>query len=126
MKLKTKLKAKIERFLRKNYEMNDEEKMIDAYFRKMLRDKSSTIIIWPSANKRYLQSNDKAINIILSSDARKVFIGNHKYSYDIGITQWFNDWLCRKFDQELSVRRDEMEKSMKANILNSLKNMNDF
>jgi glutathionyl-hydroquinone reductase len=75
----------------------------------------------PISGKRYIQSEDKQINVII--DGHLVTIVNHSYSYVIPMVGKAHDRLIRMFDMEVEARRNVMEAEIRSNIKHSLSNI---
>ena len=83
--------------------------------------KTSTLLMSPISGKRYIQSKDNQIHVII--DGHLVTIVNHSYSYVIPMEGKSHERLIRMFDMEVEARRNVMESEIRANIKHSLSNI---
>ena len=83
--------------------------------------KSSTLLMSPISGKRYIQSKDNQIHVII--DGHLITIVNHSYSYVIPVEGRSHERLIRMFDMEVELRRGVMESEIRANIKHSLSNI---
>ena len=123
-RLTQKLAIDVYRFIEPNKNdptKNEYEGEALAICRKLTHKKSTVLLMSPISGKRYIQSEDKQINVII--DGHLVTIVNHSYSYVIPMVGKAHDRLIRMFDMEVEARRNVMEAEIRANIKHSLSNI---
>ena len=87
----------------------------------LIRDERSKLMMSPISRKRYINSHDKQIFIIIENGF--LTIVNHHYSYNIDLPMKSYNRLSTIFDTEMENRRQRMEDEIKSNVKHSLKNI---
>ena len=75
----------------------------------------------PISGKRYIESDDKQLFIIIEHD--QITIVNHQYSYNINLWGKPMERLIKTFDIEIEKRREAMEIEIRSNVKHSLSNI---
>jgi hypothetical protein len=84
----------------------------------LLDNPKVTLLISPISGKRYLQSEDKQLSVIVEQN--QLTIVNHQYSYNIYLKDSVFDKVKNLFDNEVERRRDIMENEIRSNVKHSL------
>lgn len=105
----------------------DERKMYDYEFecigicKSLIKDERTKLMMSPISMKRYINSHDKQIFVIIENGL--LTIVNHHYSYNIDLPSKSYVKLVNIFDNEMESRRTKMEYEIKSNVKHSLKNI---
>jgi len=121
MKIPFKLKRKYYKLLKrleKPIKLNEREKKVIAIVEKQIRKTGAELIISPQSGIRYITSGDKQLNIVLT--AINAIISNHKFHYDISLSNDAVKILNKKFDTILESRRRIAEREIMNNMILSL------
>lgn len=86
--------------------------------KRLMSKEDTTLLMSPISGKRYINSADKQIYIII--EPRMVTLVNHSYSYNIELTSPTFSKIARIFDAEVENRREAMEKEIRSNVKHSL------
>jgi predicted DNA-binding helix-hairpin-helix protein len=86
--------------------------------KRLISKEDSILLISPISGKRYINSADKQLYIII--EPRMATIVNHSYSYNIQLTSNSYSKIVRIFDAEVESRREIMETEIKSNVKHSL------
>ena len=86
--------------------------------KRLISKEDTTLLMSPISGKRYINSADKQIYIII--EPRMVTLVNHSYSYNIELTAPTFSKIARIFDAEVESRREAMEKEIRSNVKHSL------
>jgi len=133
LKNTTMLKHKVKRFLQRialkiikvsnkgDLTKSDYQYECLAICKNLMHKEKTKLLTSPISGKRYINSDDKQIYIII--DNRQITIVNHNYSYTIELTYNAFERLSKVFDNEVELRRQEMEKEIRSNVKHSLKNI---
>ena len=87
----------------------------------LIENQKTKLLISPISKKRYINSHDKQIFIIM--DNGDLTIVNHMYSYTIELNYKSYERLAHMFGHEVEKRRQEMENEIRSNVKHSLSNI---
>ena len=79
------------------------------------------MLMSPISGKRYIESDDKQLFIIIEHN--QITIVNHQYSYHIDLWGKTMERLTKMFDVEVEKRREAMENEIRSNVKHSLSNI---
>ena len=100
---------------------NEYEKESITICKELIHQEDSTLLISPISGKRYIESGDSQLFIIIES--KQLTIVNHQYSYNINIWTKTYDQISNIFDIEVEKRREKMETEIRSNVKHSLSNI---
>ena len=103
------------RFLDKPDELTEDQVLALEIVKLFLLDKTNEVL-WSPDSARYIKSSDTFIKVRLE----RITIINHSYQYDIWLPQFTYSKLLNNIDEEIEIRRKEMEAEIMKNITNSL------
>ncbi len=89
--------------------------------RALIRQENSIMLMSPISGKRYIESDDKQLFIIIEHN--QITIVNHQYSYHIDLWGKPMERLTKMFDVEVEKRREAMENEIRSNVKHSLSNI---
>jgi len=102
-------------------EKSDYEHECIGICKSLIKDERTKLMMSPISRKRYLNSHDKQIFIIIENYT--MIIVNHQYSYTIDLPSKSYIRITSMFDEEMEKRRLAMEREIKSNVKHSLKNI---
>ena len=135
VKIKVVNKHRIKRFLQRvalktiqisNYPnkqktLQEYEKECFSICKALIRQPNSIMLMSPISGKRYIESDDKQLFIIIEHN--QITIVNHQYSYNISLWGKPMERLMKTFDIEIEKRREAMENEIRSNVKHSLSNI---
>ena len=89
--------------------------------RALIKQENSIMLMSPISGKRYIESDDKQLFIIIEHN--QITIVNHQYSYHIDLWGKPMERLTKMFDIEVEKRREAMENEIRSNVKHSLSNI---
>jgi len=84
----------------------------------LINKPESILLMSPISGKRYIQSVNKQLSIIIEQG--QLTIVNHQYSYNIYLDDYSLGKIKSLFDNEVEIRRNKMEVEIRSNIKHSL------
>jgi outer membrane cobalamin receptor len=101
--------------------LDEYEKESMAICKELIHQEDSTLLISPISGKRYIESYDSQLFIII--ELKQLTIVNHQYSYNINIWDKTYNRISNLFDIEVEKRREKMENEIRSNVKHSLSNI---
>jgi len=105
----------------KNQKYSEYEREAISICNKLILKKDTTLLISPISGKRYIKSDDSQLFIII--DDHQITIVNHTYSYTITLTPRGYTRVSKIFDNNVELRRIQMEVEITSNVKHSLSNI---
>lgn len=97
-----------------------EERSVIIIVNKLINDKSTEMNIHPNHQKYYIKSDDRKIWVVFELQPNEITIINHIYCYNIKLSERSTKCIESNLIDEISKRRDTMEKEFMQNIRHSL------
>jgi hypothetical protein len=98
--------------------LNDKEKIILKIVTESLFSAEAILLIAPISSIQYIKMPSKEIFVILSGC--NVVISNHKFYYDIDISENLANTLYERFNKVMDRRQRIMEKDMVSGLIDGL------
>ena len=111
----------ISNYPNKQKTLQEYEKECFSICKALIRQPNSIMLMSPISGKRYIESDDKQLFIIIEHD--QITIVNHQYSYNINLWGKPMERLIKTFDIEIEKRREAMEIEIRSNVKHSLSNI---
>lgn len=118
-KLWFKIFVRINRTIRPETEIDENEKTAASICRKLIINPNSKFLIAPLSQKRYIRNESLQMFIILQED--RINITNHIYNYDLTLSSHLTERLNRMFDNKVEESRLKFEKEIHSQVRHSLK-----
>lgn len=120
-----KLELKLYKFFNKSntLPLSKEERCALIIVGKLLLNKGSELLMYPSLNRFYIKSDDNGIFVVVTSDPNEITIINHVYCYNVKLGERLYNKIYDMFMEEVKRRRLAMEKEYTDNIQHSLMNV---
>lgn len=87
---------------------------------KLMNDPETELLLHPSKERYYIHSKSANMFMILNKYPQSITIINHKYSYDIPMTDRSIGIILDRFLRVTELRRDSLEKDFLKNTEDSL------
>lgn len=100
--------------------ITSEERCLMIIIKKLLTDEESELYMLPDLSKFYVKSEKNGLFVIIDFSEKSASVINHKFGYNISVSQRVLNYVNSNFSNELEKRRIAMEEEYKKNVQNSL------
>lgn len=104
-------------------QISKEERCLMIIVRKLLDMEDTVLEMKPNMSKLYVRKKDKSILVIVDTTNNTASIINHKFKYDLKLTQRTTNYVVDIYSREADKRRNDMEAEFRSNVQNSLTNV---
>lgn len=125
MNIKRKIIVKLAKLFMPKAEaqISKEERCLMIIVHKLLVMEDTVLEMKPNMSKLYVRKKDKSILVIVDTMNNTASIINHKFKYDLKLTQRTTNYVVDIYSKEADKRRNDMEAEFRSNVQNSLTNV---